>query len=57
MTEKFNKIFLLNLVITFYSLASNATESRTICTRTKNNFRHTTYAGAPESFFNSKIQF
>lgn len=57
MTEKFNKIVLLNLVISFCSLANSATESRVICTRPKNNLGHTACAGAPESVFNPKIQF
>lgn len=58
MTEKFNRRFLLNLVISSCSLANSATESRrTICTRAKNNFGHTTCSGAPESVFNPKIWF
>lgn len=57
MTEKFNKIVLLNLVISFCSVASSATESRAICTGAKNNFGHTTCAGAPENVFNPKIHF
>lgn len=55
MKENFNKRFLLNLVICFCSLANSGAESEgTICTKAKNNFGHTTCAGAPERCFQSK---
>lgn len=57
MAEKFNKIFLLNLVITFCSLAISATESRAICTRAKNNSGHKTCAGALKVFSIQKYNF